>query len=109
MIRMAPWAAVCLLGAAASGSAFEATASIEGQVFHAGTGAPLRKATVRLVRTDRPSQGGRGGVMQSTRETDAQGRFAFTNLDAGRYSLSAERQGFLRQAYGAHKFSNAST
>ncbi|SPE30945.1 conserved exported hypothetical protein [Candidatus Sulfopaludibacter sp. SbA6] len=70
--------------------------SIEGQVFNLGTGAPLKKANVRLT--------GLGVLSMSSKETDEQGRFAFTGLEAGRYQLSAERQGFLRQSYGARKY-----
>jgi protocatechuate 3,4-dioxygenase beta subunit len=43
------------------------------------------------------------------RETDEQGRFSFTNLEAGRYQLSAERQGFLRQSYGGRKYNTSGT
>src|SRR5205823_4527630 len=51
------------------------------------------------------------GVMpiNASKETDDQGRFSFTGLPAGRYQLSAERQGFLRQNYGARKFSGNGT
>src|SRR5262249_31003167 len=37
------------------------------------------------------------------------GRFAFTGLGAGRYQITAERQGYLRQNYGARKYSNGGT
>jgi protocatechuate 3,4-dioxygenase beta subunit len=54
---------------------------------------------------------GAGGVGPSnfTRETDEAGRFSFTGLPAGRYQLSAERQGYLRQAYGARKYNTSGT
>jgi len=44
-----------------------------------------------------------------TAESDDQGRFWFAGLDAGKYRLAAERQGFLRQAYGQRKFSGSGT
>jgi uncharacterized protein (DUF2141 family) len=44
-----------------------------------------------------------------TRETDEQGRFVFTGLDAGKYRITAERQGYLRQSYGARRYSGGST
>jgi uncharacterized surface anchored protein len=98
--------------------AAQATGSIEGQVFNLATGAPLKRATVRLTAIGRGGRGGPGGPggggpfagpQQQSRETDDQGRFAFANLDAGRYYLSAERQGFLRQNYGGRKYNNSGT
>src|SRR5215475_7835636 len=97
--------------------------TVEGQVVNAKTGAPLKKATVRLNMMMPP--GGRGPApmpgangpagmpMQApvmrTAESDDQGRFWFAGLDAGKYRLAAERQGFLRQAYGQRKFSGSGT
>src|SRR5437870_6082505 len=70
------------------------TGAIEGQILNQATGAPLKKASVRLFgsRTE-------PGVMpaNAVRETDEQGRFSFASLPPGKYQLSAERQGFLRQ------------
>jgi uncharacterized surface anchored protein len=42
-------------------------------------------------------------------DTDEQGRFSFTGLDGGKYRLTAERQGFLRQNYGERKYSGSGT
>jgi protocatechuate 3,4-dioxygenase beta subunit len=78
---------------------------IEGQVVNGATGAPLRKTGVRLFGLGQ-RQG--GGGMQ-VRETDEQGHFLFTGLEPGRYQLSAERTGFLRQNYGARKYSGGGT
>ena len=55
---------------------------------------------------------GRGQPMPQIRkavETDEQGRFSFTGLDPGKYRLSADRQGFLHQNYGARKYSGSGT
>jgi protocatechuate 3,4-dioxygenase beta subunit len=76
-------------------------------------GAPLKKATVQLVMMN-PGGGGGGrgpqpAPLRRVAETDEQGRFAFTNLDPGKFQLSAERQGFLRQNYGARKYSGGGT
>jgi hypothetical protein len=84
-----------------------ATSSIEGQVFNLATGAPLKRASVRLSGIGRRQTGGMPQML--SRETDEQGRFAFTGLEAGRYSLSAERQGFLRQSYGGRKYNTSGT
>src|SRR3954453_19384867 len=91
-----------------------ATGSIEGQVFNLATGAPLKRASVRLSAIGRGGRGGPGGgpfagPQQQSRETDDQGRFVFSNLDAGRYYLSAERQGFLRQNYGGRRYNTSGT
>jgi uncharacterized surface anchored protein len=158
-----------------------ANGAIEGQIFSASTGAPLKKVTVRLTsaapsggrgmamgqgqgqgqgqgvapqasgaQAQSQGRGGRGGAgpagqqgqtptqpgqasSQSTaqtqlqgqagvangqtfsapanasRTTDETGRFSFTNLAAGQYRISAERQGYLRQSYGARKYNTSGT
>ena len=125
--------------------------SLSGQVVNGKTGAPLKKANVRLSFINPPNNnGGRGapapqaaqqqvdvaqiqmqvnaalaqaGLPMSplnisnmpqgpnirTVETDESGRFAFTGLAGGKYRLSAERQGFLRQSYGERKYSGGGT
>jgi hypothetical protein len=168
----AGWLAAMWLSGAGLGFAFQAvtttsTGAIEGQVFSASTGAPLKKVSVRLTggaqggRSATVGQGGQGqapgarggqaggpaqgqargaqpaatgqtsqgtaqtsqaqmlaggvavagsaGPSNYTRETDEAGRFSFTGLAAGRYQLSAERQGYLRQAYGARKYNTSGT
>jgi len=99
--------ALALSSASAQTAPAPAAGSIEGQILNANTGAPLRKASVRLVGTQPQNQalnGGRG-VPPSvlSRDTDDQGRYKFTGLEAGRYSISATRTGFLRQSYGARR------
>src|ERR1041385_239303 len=79
-----------------------ATSSVEGQVFNLSTGAPLKRANVRLAGIGRRQSGGMPSIL--AKETDEQGRFAFSNLEAGRYQLTVERQGFLRQSYGGRKY-----
>src|SRR5688572_23990007 len=66
-------------------------ASIRGTVVDSASGAPIGDAEVRL-----------GKVGQAVRRatTDASGAFGFSDLDAGRYTLSAKRSGYLDQAYG---------
>ncbi len=70
--------------------------SIEGQVVNAVTGEPLKKAQIHMN-----SLGGRGNAAGFGAVSDASGRFVIENLDPGRYNLSAERNGFVRQQYGA--------
>jgi hypothetical protein len=70
--------------------------TLEGQVVSGSTGEPLRKATLIL----RPV-GSRGGAMMSATGTDASGHFLLKDLEPGRYRLSAERNGFVRQDYSS--------
>lgn len=106
---------VCLLTAAA---AAWAAGSIEGQVVDARTGTPLKRAMVRLVGGIDQAAGtpgvflaGRGGArpLMMNQETGEQGRYMFSNLAPGKYRITVERQGFLRQTWGARKYSGGST
>jgi uncharacterized surface anchored protein len=104
------WLVLTMCAAAYSQAQTPAKGSLEGQVVNAKTGAPLKKAGVRLTMVytgvgPRPA----GGPVARTAETDDQGRFAFAGLDAGKYRLIAERQGFLRQSYGERKYSGGGT
>jgi len=75
----------------------KAESSISGQVVNAATGEPLKKAVVSLNRQD--------GQQYTPRQKDvnAAGRFVFDNLEAGQYTLSASRSGFLTQSYGSKR------
>src|SRR5437773_942516 len=68
--------------------------SIEGQVLNAATGEPLKKASVTLRALN-----GRGQTPAVS--SDTSGRFSLTGVEPGRYRLFAERNGFVRQEYGA--------
>ena len=103
--------------APAAAAAAQAKGTIEGQVVSLANGTPLKKAQIRLTglgtrqvqgQTRAPGQGG-GMPLMLAKETDDSGRFAFTGLEAGRYQLSVERQGFLRQSYGARRYYNGGT
>jgi protocatechuate 3,4-dioxygenase beta subunit len=68
--------------------------SLEGRVVNAAGSDPIRKASLTLASSGTP--------MGATKtETDDEGRFAFRDLDPGRYTLTGEKAGFARQAYGA--------
>lgn len=71
--------------------------TIEGKVTSAVDGQPLKKAVLTLM----PQQQ-TGGFMQRppTALTDADGKFLFKDLDAGRYTLGITRNGYARQTYG---------
>lgn len=68
------------------------TASVSGTVIAAGSGVPARKARVTLSGSD-------VGPARNT-VTDEQGRFTFSALPAGRYSLSASKPGHVGVSYG---------
>jgi len=75
---------------------------LEGRVLSSATGEPVRKATLRLrmVGTVGIATGpADNSTMVGT--SDAEGKFVFEEVDAGRYSLSAERSGFVQQTYNA--------
>ncbi len=65
------------------------SASVEGQLVDAGTGAGIRKGWLTL----RAAAGGAAGY---TTVSDANGNFVFEDVDPGRYSLSAEQASYLR-------------
>lgn len=67
--------------------------SIEGVVLSDATGQPLRRAQVIL----RPVEAGSGGLVQTTSES---GAFSFPKVAPGQYSITVQRDGFLRQSAG---------
>src|SRR5690348_4615819 len=66
---------------------------LEGQLLNLVTSEPVRKANLTL----RPDAG--GTTLKAA--SDAEGKFVIENIEPGRYSLTAERQGFVTQRYGA--------
>jgi protocatechuate 3,4-dioxygenase beta subunit len=81
--------------------AVKGTAIIRGVVLAADTGTPIRRAQVRAsaaaVRTNRLAT------------TDAQGRFEFRDMPAGRYTISASKGGFVGLQYGQRRPSESGT
>ncbi|MGD9904620.1 MAG: carboxypeptidase regulatory-like domain-containing protein [Vicinamibacterales bacterium] len=71
------------------------TAVLRGYVIAADTGAPIRRAQVRVSAPD----------AQDTRMTitDEQGRFEFTELVGGHYSVTASKGGFVTLQYGQRR------
>lgn len=68
-------------------------ATIEGRVLKAGTDEPLKKVGLVLRSV--------GGEQRSqSTSTDAAGRFVLKDVEPGRYTLWADRNGYVRQAYG---------
>ena len=76
------------------------TGILRGTVVAADSGAPIRRAQVRV------SGQGAGNRLATT---DAQGRFEIRDLAAGRYSLNASKGGFVSLQYGQKRPSEAGT
>ncbi len=67
------------------------TGRIRGRLVSADTGGPIRRAQIRL-------SGPEVGV--KTALTDAEGRYDFTDLPAGRFMINATKSGFVPIQYG---------
>jgi hypothetical protein len=70
--------------------------TVEGQVLKAGSGEPLKKAQLTLRKLDARD-------VTFTATTGESGRFLIPDVEPGRYRLSAERNGYVRQEYGQRR------
>ncbi len=68
---------------------------IAGVVVSSMTGRPLPEATVFITATDNRES-------SHSMQTSADGRFAFTGLSAGKYSLTASARGYRAQGFNQH-------
>jgi len=84
----------------ASPSAPEDLCTIQGQVMNAATGEPVKKANLSLQRTDLTPDVMSMPTSYST-STDASGKFAMKDTEAGKYRLNVNRNGFVPTSYGA--------
>jgi hypothetical protein len=101
-VALALTAAIWILPAGAQTPA----GSIEGQTINLKTGAPLRDARVSLSGPYAESVLGHDGppLLPPVHVSSGdQGRFAFHNLAAGNYLISAYHAGFQTAAYGEHR------
>jgi hypothetical protein len=71
------------------------TATLRGHVFAADTGLPLRKTQVRIFASD----------IRENRlaTTDAEGRYEFKEVRAGRYTISASKGSYVGLSYGQQR------
>lgn len=95
--------AACLLSGVLALAAFQTTdsgkekakdkekASLQGRISNAVTGEALKKVTVLL----------NGHGKNVSAETDEKGQYLFENLEPGRYTLAAQKNGFAPGFYGA--------
>ena len=72
-------------------SAKTGTGRLRGRITAADTGAIVRRAQVRISSQD---------IGTKTAFTDAQGRYEFRELPAGRFNLSVSKSGFVTMQYG---------
>lgn len=80
---------------ARDGAAVKGTASIKGRVTAVDSGRPIRRVQIRLSSPDLTES--------KSVSTTAEGIFEFKDLPAGRYTISADRPGFLRLQYGQRR------
>lgn len=71
------------------------TARVRGRVVAADTGAPLRRAQVRVSATEQRINRGVN--------TDADGRYELTELPAGRYNIFVTRNGYVPLQFGQRR------
>jgi hypothetical protein len=72
-------------------------AVVRGRVVAGDTGQPLRRAQVRLMSTEMNGNASRQNLATAT---DADGKFEFTDLPAGRYLVTANKAGYVSRAQG---------
>ncbi len=87
----APWSA-----AAQPTPPAAAAGSIAGSLTSADQGRPVRRATVKVTRSQ-PT------ATTRTAMTDAEGRFFIDGLPPGEYRLTASKPGFLESVFGARR------
>ena len=69
---------------------------ISGVVLNASTGQPVTEADVNLTDSN-------GGSFSADATTDAEGRFVFTGLYDGKFSLHAEHRGYVSSGFDEHE------
>jgi carboxypeptidase family protein len=67
------------------------TSALRGRVIASDTGSVVRRAQVRISSAD---------IGTKTAFTDAQGRYEFKDLPAGRFTVSVSKAGFVTMQYG---------
>jgi len=67
------------------------TGRIRGRILSSETGGPVRRAQVRISGPD---------IGSKAAMTDAEGRYEFRDLPAGRFNLSVTKSGFVSMQYG---------
>jgi hypothetical protein len=91
------------------GTSSNAVATVDGVVLQAGSGAPLARAQITLVRIgptlaapDAQAAAAPRAVPATT--TGVDGKFALKNIEPGSYRIAVARNGYARQEYGQRAF-----
>jgi hypothetical protein len=85
-------------------------ASIEGIVVRAGSGDPLARAQVTLIKIgDAARDPGSSTPAAPSTLTDVRGRFVLRNLEPASYRIAVARNGYARQEYGQRVFGGQGT
>jgi len=82
------------------------TAIVRGRVLSAETKGGLRRAQVSLTRVDAAQP---GQQLRRVTTTDADGRFQFAELPAGRFTITADKAGYVTLQYGQRRPFEAGT
>jgi protocatechuate 3,4-dioxygenase beta subunit len=91
------------------GSEAKKPGALEGRVVNARSGEPVRRVNLTLRPIDAPGRAGSStaGSMAPAAPyvatTDAEGKFRIEKVEPASYRLMGERQGFVRQEYGARR------
>src|SRR5437762_4641956 len=92
--------------------------TIEGTVVRIGTGEPIPRASVTLIKVSAvapalPQQPAQTPppqpVLIPAVTTDEKGKFQIRDIDPGSYRVAAARNGFARQEYGQRSFNRSGT
>ena len=84
-------------------------ASIEGVVLRSGSGEPLGRAQVTLLRIGDGTSDQESRPVPPSTTTGTDGRFVLRNLDPGAYRIAVARNGYARQEYGQRVFGGQGT
>jgi len=87
-------------------AALTGTAIVRGRVLSAETKGGLRRAQVSLSRVDAAQP---GQQLRRVTTTDADGRFQFAELPAGRFTITADKAGYVTLQYGQRRPFEAGT
>lgn len=82
---------ICLLAGLCGTGYGQNSGSIQGHVLDAGSGQPVKEATVVTI----PAAGGRRAETQ----TDAAGAYRFLDIEAGQYKVSVSKAGYDRNPF----------
>ena len=88
---------------ASGGQPQTGTARLAGRVLDGATSLPLRRAQITLTSTEATA------VQRRVTTTDAEGRYSFDKMPAGRFTVSASKTGFVGLAYGQRRPSEPGT